>query len=241
MILFEKVMELRAANPSELAYAVFDADNTIWRNDIANLVLAYMARHSTTPTARKDFEDYYALLDRGDAPAAYRFGATTLQGLSASEIYSLVQTAIAEDGIEVTTTELLGRTISKGIAPRKDIVTLMGRLRSCGIAVWVVSASPALLVRPGMEYFGIEADNVIGVRHIMDGSIVTAQLQEPVSIYEGKVACIKELVSDSVRPLLGAGDNMNDLPMLKYSRLRLVVDRGNELTTIAKERGWFLF
>lgn len=238
MDLFERVMQLSKGSPSE-PYAVFDFDGSIIHNDSAQATLAYRARHNIS-TAREEFERYYSLLGSGDTLAAYRFGASTLQGLSTDGVYRIVQAAMSEEGTEITTTELLGRTIPKGIAPRKNVLSLMRRLRSCGVTVWVVSASPWLVVYSAMEYFGIDA-NLIGVRNILNGGTVTAELYEPLSMYEGKVDCIKELISSgSVAPVLGVGDSMNDLPMLEYSCLRAVVDRGNELAAIAKERGWFL-
>jgi HAD superfamily phosphoserine phosphatase-like hydrolase len=235
--LFERAMKVHKGNSFE-PFATFDFDGSIIYNDSAEAVLAYMARHDIS-TAREDLKRYYSLLDSGDTRAAYRFGALTLCGLSSGEIHRIVQAAMAEEGTEITKAELFGRTISKGIAPRANVVALMRRFQLSGVRVWVVSASPWLVVHSAMEYFGIDAD-LIGIRNIISDGVVTAELQEPLPIYEGKVACIKELISESERPILALGNSMNDLPMLEYSRLQAVVDRGNDLGVKAKERGWFL-
>jgi HAD superfamily phosphoserine phosphatase-like hydrolase len=236
---FESVMELRAKGLSAFNYAVFDADNTIWHNDVAEATLAYMARHDTTPTAQEDFGRYYSLLKSGDKRTAYRFCALTLEGLSCDEIDHIVRRAMEDEGTEITETELFGRTIAKGIALRENVITLKRRLQACGIDMWVVTASSQLVVSPAMRYFGIEA-KLIGVRNVLRDGKVIRELQEPLSIFEGKVACIQELISPSVRPLLGVGDSMNDLPMLKHSQLRAVVDSDDALAMVAKEEGWFL-
>ena len=89
-----------------------------------------------------------------------------------------------------------------------------------------------------MKYFGIKA-NLIGVRTCMDERATTRpELKEPVPIFEGKVECIKQFIHPTERPILGIGDSMNDCPMLEYSHLRAVVDRGNELAAKAKTNTW---
>ncbi len=238
MDVFEKVMEMRDAHASSEVFAAFDFDGSIIYNDSAEAVLAYMARYEIS-TARKDFERYHSLLDDGDTEGAYRFGAGTLQGLSTAQLRDIVHDTLFEEGMDITKTELLGRTINKGIKRRVETVRLMGRLRSCKVKIVIVSASPRLIVQSAMQYFGIEADLLIGIRNIIRDEIVMAELQEPLSIYGGKVTCIQELVSPSVRPLLGVGDSENDRLMLEYSLVQAVVDRGNSLAELAKERGWF--
>ncbi|HUC01696.1 MAG TPA: HAD-IB family phosphatase [Candidatus Paceibacterota bacterium] len=237
MDLLESVLERKEA--SKNPFAVIDLDNSIIRHDSAEAVLAFMAKHDIGH-ARSDFPKYYSLLDRGDMEGAYRFGAKTLRNLTTQRVNAAVRQALIEEGTVISTTTLFGRTIAKGINLRESVVALMRQLRAHSIAVWIVSASPEIVVRGVVEYFNLEVDGVIGVRNIVYGGIVTSDLLEPLSIFDGKVSCIKEIISPSVRPILALGDSMNDLPMLEYAELRVVVDRGNALAEKAKAEGWFI-
>jgi len=52
--------------------------------------------------------------------------------------------------------------------------------------------------------------------------------------------CIKKFINPKVKPLLGVGDSINDLPMLEYCEIKAVIDRQNSLTKLAKQKSWFL-
>jgi HAD superfamily phosphoserine phosphatase-like hydrolase len=235
--IFESVMELRKQSP-EPHYVGFDWDGSLIWNDIEEARLAYMARHNILDV-RQDFGHYHSLLASSATRDAYRFCAMTLKGLSIEEVEYIVQRTIEEEGAEITTTELLGHTIAKGIALRPNVVQLMQRFQAARVRVYIVTASSELVVRSAMKYFKLYAP-VIGVRNVIENGYVTDKLQEPLPIIEGKVDCIKLHIHPSVRPLLAVGDSINDLPMLEYAQLRAVVDRGDALAVKAKAEGWFL-
>ena len=236
------------------SFAVFDFDNTCIANDIAEATLNYMARHAMfrdaailpgqeTMTAQERaeniFRHYYQLLAANDVMGAYEFGARTLSGLKDSEIGPLVAAVIATEGEAIGQAELYGTKIAKGLAMRPAVIDLMNELQQQKTAIWVVSASPRLLVAEAMKYFGIAAE-LIGVRHKIVNNTVTAELQYPLSVMDGKVDNIKLFINPSTQPILGVGDSMNDCPMLEYCDLKAVVDRGNALTKKAKAEGWFI-
>lgn len=235
MALMGSVMELSKTSPPP-RYAVFDFDGSIIFNDSAEAVLLRMALDNY-PNAVDNFKRYYSLLDAGDTRAAYRFGASTLQGLSITEVDELVRRTMELEGREIFREKRFGYTVNRGIALRTVVMDLFYRCQNHSIDVWVVSASPDIIVRSALKYFGLRA-KVIGVRNIVNDELITAELREPLSIFEGKVACIQELIHPNVQPLLGIGDSMNDLPMLRYSRCRGVVKRSNPLAEIAIAEGW---
>ncbi len=231
-------------------FAVFDFDNTCIVNDIGDAVLAFTARDNLFKDktllngefenySKAVFENYHKLYDGGQIKEAYEFMAKTLSGFSVDEIKSLVDEAIKFEGEEINTAELFGRKINKGIKPRKEIVELVGFLKNNKVEVWIVSASSEILVRQAMEHFNIKA-NLISVRNVVVDGKITNELEKPLSIYEGKVDCIKKFISQDKKPLLGVGDSMNDLPMLEYCEIKVVVDRQNELAKKAKQNNWFL-
>jgi HAD superfamily phosphoserine phosphatase-like hydrolase len=237
MDLLERVIELRKTSPLP-HFAVVDFDGSIIENDSAEATLAYMARQKVH-NALRDFHHYYDLRDSGDLHACYRFGATTLQGLESDLVHALVKKVVEHEGPKITQEEFFGRTIARGIAPRKGVIDLIARLQEQGITVWIVTASPELVVRAVMECFSLKAE-LIGVKNILHDGMVTADLDEPLPMFEGKVACIRKYVHATTKPLLGIGDSMNDYSMLQHSHLRAVVDRGNTLVAEAKKRGWFI-
>lgn len=235
------IREAREANPLS-NFAVLDFDKTVTTGDCAEATLHHMARKNL-PNARDYFEYYYFLLDQDRMEEAYRFGASTIAGMSVEEVDAIVQEALRFESTTIRKEKMpwgTGRTVSRGIALRENVAGLIPCLQAEGIEVWIVSASPELIVRPTMKYFGLHT-KFIGVRNIVRNGIVTEELQPPLSILGGKVDCIQELIHPTAQPCFGAGDSPNDGPMVRYSLVRGVVDRGNALAEEAKANGWFIF
>jgi phosphoserine phosphatase len=235
-------------------FAVFDFDNTCAVNDVAEAALGYMAKNDLFKDAsilpdlaglppreisKKIFDHYYDLLEAGDIPGAYEFGAKTLCGWDPDSLERLMREVFNDEGETIGFTELFGRKIAKGLKSRPLVINLIKQLQTRGIAVWIISASPAPLVASAMRHFGIEA-KLIGVKNLARNGLMTADLEQPMPVVSGKVDCIKLYIDPVNKPLIGAGDSMNDLPMLEYSETKVVVNRHNALSDKAKSLGWFL-
>jgi HAD superfamily phosphoserine phosphatase-like hydrolase len=145
--------------------------------------------------------------------------------------------AIKEEGEEIGKTELFGVEINKGIKLREHVIELMDFVRERGIIIWIVTASPEIVIRAALNCFKIDA-NLIGVRNVVVDGKFTADLESPTPITAGKVECIKKFIDKM--PLIGVGDSINDLPMLEYCKIKVVVDRQNPLAEKAIKEGWFL-
>lgn len=235
---FEEVQILRGKHPERKAFVLFDADNTIWEGDCAETTL-YGAALLDIGNARNDFNEYFGFIDKGETEKAYRFGANMLRGWSEDQVRDVTKAALVN--ANVVHEEKFNRcTVAVGVSPRRRVVNLMDRFLASGVEVWVVSASPELIVRTTLGFFGIEVTGLIGVRSRFEGNIFTPQLIEPLPIFSGKVDCVKTYIHPTIKPLFGMGDNMNDRFMLEYCEHAGVVDRGNELTEIARESGWFI-
>jgi HAD superfamily phosphoserine phosphatase-like hydrolase len=235
-------------------FSVFDFDNTCVVNDVAEATLNFMARNdlfrdrsilpglkdlSTRELSEKFFNYYYDLLGKHDAKGAYEFGAKSLSGLKANEIKKLMHDVFTFEGDKPVADEIFGRKIAKGLVARPMILDLMAYLQKHGVIVWIVSASPAPLIAEAMKHFGVSAE-LIGVNNIIKDGVITAELERPMPVVEGKVDCIKKFISAETKPILGAGDSMNDLPMLEYSDIKVVVNRANALSERARSSGWTL-
>ena len=250
----KQISDAIASTSGVRQFAVFDFDNTCIVNDIAEATLNHMARFALfrdrtilpgaeslakEELAKNIFDHYYGLLENNNVLGAYEFGAKTLGGFKISEIGALIATVIKEESEAIGKTELYGKKISKGLTARPAVIRLIEDLQKQGIKIWVISASPYLLVAEAMKHFGISAE-LIGIRHKIIDGVIMHELEYPLSVMSGKVDCIKLFIDSTVHPLLGAGDSMNDCPMLEYSNLKIVVNRGNSLSQRAQAEGWIL-
>lgn len=236
---------LKASDGIMAPFAVIDADNTIWARDVGEGFLYYLARMNYRGKWRQHFETYQGLIAQCKTEEAYRFGAEILEDMSVYEIEDATQAMLFHEGQVLLSTTLFDHTVPRGIKPRTHIVELMDCLHGRGFKIHVVSASPEAIVKTALKYFSLSqcADDVIGVRNKIEGGFVTAALETPTPIGQGKVACIKELIHSTQQPALGIGDSMGDYPMLLYSNVRVVVDRGNALANAAKanhDGTWFI-
>lgn len=230
-------------------FAVFDFDNTCIVNDITEATLHYLSVNNlfkdqnllgekSENYAKTVFENYYNLLDENKTREAYEFICKTLSSFSVEEIHNLVKKVLEFEGEIITTQKVWGREVAKGIKPRKEVIDLMKFLKNNEISVWIVSSSPSLLIYPAVEHFNIEA-NVIGVNNTVKNGVIQNTLEEPLPIVEGKVECIKGLIS-SEQPIFGIGDSINDLPILEYCDIKAVAKMQNELTKKAETEKWFV-
>lgn len=248
----EKAIEQKIETAEGKPYAVFDFDNTCIANDIGEATLAYLCGHELLRDKRllgdtdasrgynaRVFHTYHQLLQEGKLRAAYTLCGRIFSGFSVGEAEAAALTAIAEEGSKLGSKILYGIHIERGLAVKPAVLTLMNFLKARQVPAWIVSASADPAVRAAMKHFGIESE-LIGVRSILNEGVYTSQLAQPVPIMEGKVLCIQKYIDPARAPIFAAGDAVGDTPMLETADIKVVVDRGNELAQIARERGWFL-
>jgi len=224
-------------------YAVFDFDNTCIINDIQEATLSFLCENSLLKNldGKATFQKYHQLLENGQTQKAYEFGVTSLAGFSVDEIRKIVREMIASEGSKITKRDLFGIKINKGIKRNEPIFKLIDSLHRKKYEIYVVSASSKFVVEEAIKVFlpnyGIKC---IGLENVIDKGILTEKLIHPISMFGGKVDCIKKYISKDKRPILAAGDSMNDKEMLEYSGVKVVVDRNNQLTDIARKKDWII-
>ncbi|WP_369214579.1 haloacid dehalogenase-like hydrolase, partial [Streptomyces flavofungini] len=184
----EKLGKVIAANDHKGAYAVFDADNTTYRNDLEESLLPFLemkgvlTRKSMAPSLKViPFKDtakhkeslysYYNRLCAVDDQVCYPWAAQIFSGFTLKELKGYVDELLArkkpvpaeyygEDG-KLTRTEVKPPEFSRGMRQ------LYRTLRAHGIEVYVVSAASEDLVRMVLadpKYgYGVKPQNVIGV------------------------------------------------------------------------------
>ncbi len=204
--------------------AVFDFDQTVLWGDISETLLARLAAASGEPLVR-EYEEACAR----DLRAAYvELVHTLVAGRTEREARRLAQETFA-----------LGRREGTlGIRPAMR--ELAWAMRRHGWELWVVTASPQVLVQAVAEHVGFAPDRVVGMRSEVgpDGRFLP-RLNDVVTFMEGKLEAIRK--ATGADPVFAAGDSVSDEPMMAASRHALLVDRGAEgLRTRARERGWWI-
>lgn len=224
-----------------------------WRPDVRDGLEAMIAAHPGA-TAALDFDD--TILD-GDLSVAVlraldRRGAGGLETTYEAECrvdvrwaYArLVETLIAERTeaeVRAFTRQVLDEALATGaLRFRPGLVELIWALQRHRWTVWVVTASPAVIIAVAAQRVGIPADQVLGMWCGSDPAGRFARpTQDPITYRQGKVDALSAV---SAAPLIfAAGDTTTDLEMLRASRYALVVDHGNPLLKeAAAERGWWI-
>ena len=228
--------------PSE-GYAVFDFDNTCIINDIQEALLAYLCENSILKNFNGEevFKKYYQLIESSKLHEAYEFAVSVFWGFSLDELRKFTKDSIDSEGSRITKRELFGININKGIKRNESIYKLMKLMYIKGYKIYIVSTSSKYVVEWAFKrFFSNISANVIGIENIIKNRILTDELVYPLSVYGGKVENIKNKISGNEKPILAVGDSIGDEKMLEYSQVKIVVDRNNQLTKIAKDKGWIV-
>jgi phosphoserine phosphatase len=234
-------------------FATLDFDNTCIVNDVAEATLAHMCGNcllrcgDLLPRGRRlcdkayheqVFRHYYDLLNRGDIQSASFLCAKMLAGFTPAEADAIVSVSIDAEGTIPRAGELYGVPISRGLAVRPVLRELIELLETSHVQVWIVSGSPEIAVHAAMGRFGLSG-KIIALRNKMDDLVLSMELEQPYSIGEGKVDCIRTFIDPDRRPLFAIGDSVHDLPMIAYANVGAVVGADDGLAGQARRRGWF--
>ena len=148
---------------SETPFAVFDADNTIWKYDIEEALLAWLESKGllsisrlnpsilpVPPREQETIFSYYDHLSTIDHSLCYLWACQAFEGFQLSEIYQEIQEMLS------TTEPIPVRTYHNGIWKESTVSIpviypaqrqLIQYLMASGVDVWVVSASLEEIVR----------------------------------------------------------------------------------------------
>lgn len=214
------------------APVAFDADGTLWRGDIGEDLLRFLAAEGHLPRHRNR-RGVYAEYERRVAaePAdAYAYAVEVMADLAEPELQGLCDTFFAQ--------RFRGRLFSW-------VPALFSLLHQRGVPTWIVSASPLWPVRSGARALGVPDERVVGVTCRLDAQRrLTGEVIRPVPCGEGKVHWLREA---GVRPGLAFGNGDLDLPMLAYAERAVVVAPhsphgdardDNALCHEGRARGW---
>lgn len=207
--------------PAPGAFAVFDFDNTCIAGDIGEAVWGHLIETGHADPSLN--VQYDALVGQGNVREAYLLYATMVAGLTPGTLRKAACHVLEHSEIK----------------PRPSVLELMDFLKRNGVAVWIISASHEVTVRAALERFGIAA-HLIGVRNRMQNGRYTGAVEEPVPIFEGKVACMRAHIHPAHNPLLVIDDNPSGIAILETADIKVVVDHHQQFAAYARGRGWLV-
>ena len=212
-----------AAAPSPGALAVFDADGTLWREDIGEAFLRHLVRLGWVklPDGSDPYLAYERAVER-DRATGYAYAAQLMAGLSVPQVANEAY-----------------RFAIEWVPPR--IVGVAKRLRElcldAGLTPFVVSASPYPIVVASVPLVGFLPENVRAIEVRDQGGRFTDRVVQPIAYGPGKLALARR-----AGPIAFAcGDSLGgDLELLAAARVAVAIapQRGSPLAEEARRRGW---
>lgn len=209
----------------------FDGDGTIWTGDIGDdffeaLVLRDDLHEDARAVLAAQAEEA-GLPSEGVASALARILHTAYLDGRFSEERMYETMAWMGAGWAGSQFEAVARAVMEGLALEKrlhdETVSVIHWARARGIEVFIVSASPRVIVREGARRVGIDQEHVVAATEQRDAQDrVLPRIHAPIPYNDGKVIRLRERIGD--RPLYAAfGDNTFDVPMLKEARHAVAV------------------
>ncbi len=205
--------------------ATFDADGTLWADDVGEDFFRWLIAEGRLPGVSPG-EDRYAAYEAQlevDTAGAYASVATSMAGLEEATLKGWCR-----DFFEA-------RYAEKIFAPQAALVR---SLEAAGVEVWVVTASPRWIVQAGMAWFELPPERVVGIDVAVIGGRLTDRVVGPVTYRAGKVAAIDLRIRQ--RPALASGNTMSDFDMLVAAGEGVVINPGEELGREAMVRRWMV-
>ena len=231
-----------AAEPA----VAFDADGTLWTGDVGDEFFeSLVAAGAVRPEAAERFANEVASL--APASPSIKHGAEALtkavseHRFDEERFYEMVGWL----GAGHTRSELesfadaMHRERDLDARLHAEVKPVLAWARANGVEVFVVSASPCIVVARGVARLGIDAAHVLGAESDFEGERMAARPRRPIPYGPGKVTALRSKIGD--RPLLAAfGDNVFDIDMLQRATVAVAIRPKPRLTARAGEvRGLF--
>jgi HAD superfamily phosphoserine phosphatase-like hydrolase len=205
--------------------AAFDADGTLWAEDIGEAFLRWMIAAGRLPLyrGRHDLYQEYEERVRQDRSSGYAWAVQVMAGNREGDLL-----------------EWSGWLATAWPTYRPTMKGLLEGLSQEGVEVWIVSASNRWTIRAAAPFVGVDPEKTMGIAVKTDHGVLTDQVERPIICMEGKVEAIRQRFGTD--PLLAAGDSLGDLAMLESARFPLVVGRRDQpraaLLSVAAGQGW---
>ena len=205
--------------------AVFDADGTLWREDVGEAFLRHLVSLGWVrlPDGSDPYEAYERAVDR-DRAAGYAYAAQLQSGLEVDRLRA--------EAVRFAASWVPERRVA-------DTGKLLEQCRAAGLITQVVSASALPIVLAAAPLLGFPQELCRGIEvEVRDGRF-TDRVIQPLTYGAGKLA----VLGKRARVALACGDSwQGDLALLEAAEVAVAVapTAGSPLATEARRRGWFV-
>ncbi|MCB0377968.1 MAG: HAD-IB family phosphatase [Bdellovibrionales bacterium] len=215
-------------------YAAFDADGTLWNNDLGEQFFQYEIDHCHLESLKNvDPWHYYESTKAVDPVKAYLWLAQINKGQPINNVKTWAAEAVERGGAKV-------------FQSQKDWISW---LKDQGITVYIVTASVQWAVEPAAQMVGVDSQHVLGIRTKIDDQGIVGDEQDGwITWREGKAQTLLKH-TNGVAPIFCAGNTYGDISLLESSACaRLAVqtqtienglfEEESRLLKHALEMGW---
>jgi HAD superfamily phosphoserine phosphatase-like hydrolase len=231
--------------PNSVGTTAFDFDNTLIKNDFGETVMNSLIEEGL-PFLKEEFSDFFSdkklassifsnrfqnphafkdlilneysdLLQNQSTEIAYRWSSFIFSGLTEIEQREFTR--------KVWTREM-DSTASSSVKIFQDMVNLIDYMKLHGWKIFIITASPEVIIREVANHFHIEPKNVIGMNLKIENGIFTSKIIEPYTYGIGKVNALQSRFGLTVD--LAFGDSENDFPLLSSAKKKgIALDKGD--------------
>ena len=230
----EKVLEevqkrtLKALDEGAHPIAAFDADGTLWHNDVSYIFFKhYYAQEKSL------WKEFYQIQEKSYREALFWL-ATRLEGQRF-------------ETFKKDCRELMVHSSPQKIELQEKVISF---LQKEGVEIFVVTGSIEWIVEEAALSYGIPRSHVLGIKTKVEKGVITSQLDGFLTWEEGKRDSVMEATVGK-RPFLCAGNTLGDLELLETAtHIQLVINQAcpikkkdmyqseRELLKLAKQRNW---
>ena len=215
---------------SQEAFSVFDADGTLWPQDINHILLEYLEKHKL-----RSVQDLLSsqFADSENRWKRCQFFAERQAGFSLEEFQHHCRCALEANPLTL-------------FPFQKNLIEF---LKSQSQHIYIVTSSLKELVKIWCEMQQLPIDKIFGIETRVDQGIITKEIIKPLTYGEGKKQALLNWTKNN-KPVLAAGNTFNDLAMLEIAQISLVVNSAPKehenfkdeqaLAQLAKKQGWLL-
>lgn len=210
---------IRAIPPcTDGSLALFDADGTLWVNDVADDFTTWMIRQGHVPG--ENWPTYMRIY-RDDHPAGCRYLLSFFTGMTRARLAEHLD-------------EYWRHHAHRAWIP--EVVESLYFLHNQGYPIWVLSGTPTDFLLPLQQMLPV--DEVVGMDFEVDGAGVITGRHAGISCAgEGKAEKLRSLIG--TRPVrFCAGNGSLDGPMMELAEVPWSVYPNPEFEAFSRARGW---
>ncbi len=212
--------------------AVFDADGTLWAEDVGRGFFQYQVQNKllNIPNPQDQFNNI--TLNKGRKKA--------LQWLAC------IQAGTPFKKMQKMVNDFLTNHHPQAFLFQQQLIKW---LKKNQVQIFVVSSSLKWVLNSALKVYNLKAHHIIGVETIIKNNCLSDTLITPAPIGEDKVSALKKISPHP--PLFCAGNTLSDQYLLEWSSSKLAVTTAQkgeknylseqQLLKIAKQKNWFYF